>query len=78
MQKLTDKSSGDNDENNKITQKSPEDIFKIIEWIQQLKDPKTRESSLCELSKMREEFSNLAIYLWYSPGIVATLYKKQI
>jgi hypothetical protein len=73
MQKLTDKSSGDNDENIKGTQKSPEDIFKIIEWIQQLKDPKTRESSLCELSKMREEFSNLAIYLWYSPGIVATL-----
>jgi hypothetical protein len=52
---------------------SSEEISKIITWVLQLKDPKLRESSLLELSKMREVFSDLAIYLWYSPGIVATL-----
>jgi len=55
------------------TNKSNSDIPKIINWVIQLKDPKLRESSLLELSKMREAFSDLAIYLWYSPGIVATL-----
>ncbi len=52
---------------------SSEEIQKIITWVLQLKDPKLRETSLLELSKMREVFSDLAIYLWYSPGIVATL-----
>ena len=55
------------------TKTSSEDISKIINWVLQLKDPKLREASLLELSKMREVFSDLAIYLWYSPGIVATL-----
>ena len=52
---------------------NPEEISKIITWVIQLKDSKLREASLLELSKMREVFSDLAIYLWYSPGIVATL-----
>lgn len=52
---------------------NPEEISKIIAWVIQLKDTKLREASLLELSKMREVFSDLAIYLWYSPGIVATL-----
>jgi len=53
---------------------NPEEVSKIITWVIQLKDPKLREASLLELSKMREVFSDLAIFLWYSPGIVATLY----
>ncbi len=52
---------------------SSEEIQKNITWVLQLKDPKLRETALLELSKMREVFSELAIYLWYSPGIVTLL-----
>jgi len=70
----TNKSSNDDEQLNKSGNKtSPEEISKIINWVLQLKDSKLREVALLELSKMREAFSDLAIYLWYSPGIVATL-----
>lgn len=68
------KNSESDEQTSKMGKASSEDISKIINWVVQLKDSKLRESSLLELSKMRENFSDLAIYLWYSPGIVASLY----
>jgi CCR4-NOT transcription complex subunit 9 len=50
-----------------------EDISKIIEWVNQLKDTNTRTNALIQLSKKREAYSDLAIYLWYSPGIISVL-----
>lgn len=55
-----------------------EDISKIIEWLEQIKDPETRENALSELSKKRESFPDLAIYLWYSTGVVASLLQEII
>ena len=51
-----------------------EETNRIIEWVIQLKDMIQRENALIELSKKRESFTDLAIYLWYSAGTVASLY----
>ena len=51
-----------------------EETTKIIEWVILLKDMNQRENALIELSKKRESFPDLAIYLWYSAGTVASLY----
>ena len=51
-----------------------EETNRIIEWVIQLKDMIQRENALIELSKKRESFPDLAIYLWYSAGTVASLY----
>ncbi|MCQ2821708.1 MAG: Rcd1-like cell differentiation family protein [archaeon] len=45
----------------------------IIKWVDQLKDESTREAALTELSRKRETFSDLAIYIWYSTGTVSAL-----
>ena len=45
----------------------------IIKWVDQLKDEKTREIALNELSRKRESFADLAIYIWYSTGTVSAL-----
>ena len=50
-----------------------EDIYKIVEWVSNLKNPDLRVNSLVELSKQRDSFSDLAIYLWYSPGVISAL-----
>jgi hypothetical protein len=50
-----------------------EDITKIIEWVYQLRDPNQRVNSLIQLSRKREAFADLAIYLWYSPGVISAL-----
>lgn len=55
-----------------------EDISKIVEWLEQIKDPDKRENGLSELSKKRESFPDLAIYLWYSTGVVASLLQEII
>ena len=52
---------------------SKDEANKIIEWVVQLKDINLRENALIELSKKRESFPDLAIYLWYSAGTVASL-----
>jgi CCR4-NOT transcription complex subunit 9 len=49
------------------------DLVKIIEWVNQLKDKKIRINALIQLSKKRESFPDLAIYLWYTPGVIAAL-----
>ena len=56
-----------------INEQPFDDINKIIEWVGQLKDVNTRTNSLIQLSKKREAYSDLAIYLWYSPGIISVL-----
>ena len=50
-----------------------EEISKIVDWVSNLKNPETRVNSLIELSKQRDSFSDLAIYLWYSPGVISAL-----
>jgi hypothetical protein len=52
---------------------SSEDINKILEWVSQLKDPNQRVNSLIQLSKKREAFADLAVYLWYTPGVICVL-----
>lgn len=50
-----------------------DDINKITEWIKNLNDNEKRTNALVELSKKRDSFSDLAIYLWYSPGVISAL-----
>jgi len=57
---------------------SKDESNKIIEWVIQIKDPNLRENALVELSKKRESFPDLAIYLWYSAGTVASLLQEII
>jgi CCR4-NOT transcription complex subunit 9 len=45
-------------------------------YVQQLINPATRENALLELSKKRENFPDLAPYLWYSFGTIAALLQE--
>jgi CCR4-NOT transcription complex subunit 9 len=49
------------------------DFDKIVEHIANLKYPEKREEALQELSKKRDTFPKLAIYLWHSVGTLAIL-----
>ena len=55
-----------------------EDVSRIIEWVNQIKDEKTRENALGELSRKRESFNDLALYIWYSTGTVSILLQEII
>ena len=55
-----------------------EDVPRIIEWVNQIKDERTRENALGELSRKRESFNDLALYIWYSTGTVSTLLQEII
>ena len=55
------------------TSNKTEEIAKIVEWVSNLKNPESRVNSLVELSKQRDSFSDLAIYLWYSTGVISAL-----
>jgi CCR4-NOT transcription complex subunit 9 len=46
--------------------------------VDQIKDESTREKALEELSHKRESLSDLALYIWYSTGTVATLLQEII
>jgi CCR4-NOT transcription complex subunit 9 len=48
----------------------------IEQYVQQLSNAATRENALLELSKKRENFPELAPYLWYSFGTVAALLQE--
>jgi hypothetical protein len=50
-----------------------EEVSKIIEWVNGIRDETKREASLAELSRKRESFADLALYIWYSSGIVSCL-----
>jgi hypothetical protein len=48
-------------------------IEDIVEWVNQLKDANTRVNALIQLSKKREAYPDLALFLWYAPGIISVL-----
>jgi CCR4-NOT transcription complex subunit 9 len=50
----------------------------IDSLVQQLINSNTRENALLELSKKRENFPELAPYLWYSFGTIAALLQEII
>ena len=52
---------------------SKEDEQQIIKWVNEIKDESTREAALGELSRKRESFQDLALYIWYSTGTVSAL-----
>lgn len=49
---------------------------KVVEHIANLKYPEKREEALGELSKKRESFQQLALYLWHSVGTLAILLQE--
>jgi len=49
---------------------------KVIEHIANLKYPEKREEALGELSRKRESFQQLAVYLWHSVGTLAILLQE--
>ena len=55
-----------------------EEVSQIVKWVDQIKDESTREKALEELSHKRESLSDLALYIWYSTGTVATLLQEII
>lgn len=48
----------------------------VESYVHQLVNPQTRENALLELSKKRENFPELAPYLWYSFGTIAALLQE--
>jgi CCR4-NOT transcription complex subunit 9 len=48
----------------------------IETYVHQLINPATRENALLELSKKRENFPELAPYLWYSFGTISALLQE--
>jgi hypothetical protein len=68
QESLNTANNTNNEEKTEVDEKS-----KIIEWIGQLKDSNLRMKALVALSQKRETFADLAIYLWYTPGVIAAL-----
>ncbi|KAF2833189.1 cell differentiation protein rcd1 [Ophiobolus disseminans] len=55
-----------------------EENKRVLDWIAQLMKPSTRESALLELSKKREQVPELALILWHSFGVMASLLQEII
>ncbi|KAF2267105.1 cell differentiation protein rcd1 [Lojkania enalia] len=55
-----------------------EESRRVLEWIAQLMKPATRETALLELSKKREQVPELALILWHSFGVMASLLQEII
>ncbi len=51
-------------------------MAQVETYVQQLINPATRENALLELSKKRENFPELAPYLWHSFGAIAVLLQE--
>ncbi|KAH7114261.1 cell differentiation protein rcd1, partial [Dendryphion nanum] len=51
---------------------------RVLEWIAQLMKHNTRETALLELSKKREQVPELALILWHSFGVMASLLQEII
>lgn len=78
-EKNTTNSLGDIRNKDNITSNvSTTEINEIIDWLNQIKDNSTRENAISELSKKRETFNDLAIYIWYTPGVIASLLQEII
>ena len=71
------KSEAQNPQEKKEKDKN-EEVNQIVKWVDQIKDESTREKALEELSHKRESLSDLALYIWYSTGTVATLLQEII
>lgn len=63
-------------ENKQSLNKEDEEI--LNGYIKDLLDSDKREKALTELCKRRESFTELAYYLWYTPGVVAALLQEII
>lgn len=50
----------------------------VEQLVLDLTNPQARENALLELSKKREAFPELAIYLWHSFGTIAALLQEVI
>ncbi|KAF6028150.1 RQCD1 [Bugula neritina] len=61
---------------NQIPSVPPEMMDKIYQWIVELASVSTRENSLLELSKKREQVPGLAPMLWHSFGTIAALLQE--
>ena len=59
-------------------EKNEEDITQLIKWINEIKDENKRENALSQISHKKESFKDLALYLWYSTGTIATLLQEII
>lgn len=57
---------------NATEQTASEEQRRMLEWIAQLLSPATRETALLDLSKKREQVSELALILWHSFGTCYT------
>ena len=69
----------ENEESKSQKLKSPDtEIQKVIDLINEIKNDNTREHALSELSKKRESFKDLALYIWYSTGTVSSLLQEII
>jgi len=68
----------DKQEKEKPKKASEAEVEQIIKWVDQIKDEKTRERALEELSHKRESLTDLALYIWYSTGTVAILLQEII
>ncbi|KAG2491583.1 hypothetical protein HYH03_010150 [Edaphochlamys debaryana] len=54
----------------------PSELQQVESFVHQLINPATRENALLELSKKRENFPELAPYLWHSFGAIAALLQE--
>jgi CCR4-NOT transcription complex subunit 9 len=52
------------------------DPGKAYKYIAQMQDVEHREDAITQLSKLREEFKDLAIWLWYSTSTIAVLLQE--
>ncbi|CAI5445446.1 unnamed protein product [Caenorhabditis angaria] len=50
----------------------------IVQWIEDLKDPRKREEALLELSKKRDSVPELPVWLWHSFGTMAALLQEVV
>ncbi len=57
---------------------SQDDEDQIVILMEQIKDPLKREKALDELCKKRDKYPDLALYLWYTPGVVIALLQEII
>lgn len=55
-----------------------DDNRRVLGWIADLMKPSTRETALLELSKKREQVPELALILWHSFGVMASLLQEII
>ena len=71
-------SSGATTVNSSMVSNIRDEEASIIQMVNEIKDENTREAALDELSHKRESLPDLALYIWYSTGTVATLLQEII